>query len=254
MSDAPVTPARKDRRADVRMALVLFAGALAMLLEASGYPMTDSYGGVQNVWYVSPALFPLAIGGLLALLSGGLLIYAVTRGAMPGWRGAFKPGRIGMGESACRTLMIVGLLAGLIFLLVPRIDFVIAGIAFLQFMLFAFYLDRRPLFNGAALAMTVLVVAVFAAYWLSGASSEAPSVIPDLTALVVIAVAGLSLARKAAALGAARKRLLALFSVSLGVPLVLAPLFKFGFLVPLPHEGVVIRSMESIRYALRALS
>jgi hypothetical protein len=35
-------------------------------------PMKDSWGGVQNVWYVSPALFPLFVGGVIMLL-GALL-------------------------------------------------------------------------------------------------------------------------------------------------------------------------------------
>jgi hypothetical protein len=28
-------------------------------------PMKDSWGGVQNVWFVSPALFPLFVGAMI---------------------------------------------------------------------------------------------------------------------------------------------------------------------------------------------
>ena len=31
-------------------------------------PMKDTWGGVQNVWFVSPALFPLFVGAMIMLL------------------------------------------------------------------------------------------------------------------------------------------------------------------------------------------
>ncbi|MCP3868621.1 MAG: hypothetical protein GY703_11085 [Gammaproteobacteria bacterium] len=56
------------RRLDFRTGILLSLLAIGIIWEASGYPISDSYGGVQNVWYVSPALFPLLVGGLLLLL------------------------------------------------------------------------------------------------------------------------------------------------------------------------------------------
>jgi hypothetical protein len=58
----------KLRKADI------FSGSLVVLLglfiisQAFGMPMKDSWGGVQNVWFVSPALFPLLVGGMLSFL------------------------------------------------------------------------------------------------------------------------------------------------------------------------------------------
>jgi hypothetical protein len=40
-------------------------------------PMKDSWGGVQNVWFVSPALFPLFVGGIIVLLGIALVVHAI---------------------------------------------------------------------------------------------------------------------------------------------------------------------------------
>ena len=52
------------RKADFWTSILLFALGVAMIGGATTFPMKDSYGGVQNVWYVSPALFPLLVEGV----------------------------------------------------------------------------------------------------------------------------------------------------------------------------------------------
>ncbi|WP_299438156.1 hypothetical protein [uncultured Rhodospira sp.] len=51
MSDDPT--GRALRKADLWTGLGLAALALAMLAVTATFPMTGSYGGVKNVWYVS---------------------------------------------------------------------------------------------------------------------------------------------------------------------------------------------------------
>ena len=60
------------RKADVFSGILFFCFGLFVVLQALKMPMKDSWGGVQNVWYVSPALFPLFVGGIIALL--GLIL------------------------------------------------------------------------------------------------------------------------------------------------------------------------------------
>ena len=62
----------KLRKADVYSGIVIFLFGAWIVWQASKMPMKDSWGGVQNVWFVSPALFPLFIGGMIMLL--GLLL------------------------------------------------------------------------------------------------------------------------------------------------------------------------------------
>jgi len=53
------------RKADIFSGLAIFLFGLFIVLMASEMPMKDSWGGVQNVWYVSPALFPLFVAGAM---------------------------------------------------------------------------------------------------------------------------------------------------------------------------------------------
>ena len=63
----------KLRKADVYSGIVIFLFGAWIVWQASKMPMKDSWGGVQNVWFVSPALFPLFVGGMIMLL--GLLLF-----------------------------------------------------------------------------------------------------------------------------------------------------------------------------------
>ena len=58
----------KLRKADVYSGIIIFLFGAWIVWQASKMPMKDSWGGVQNVWFVSPALFPLFIGTTLIVL------------------------------------------------------------------------------------------------------------------------------------------------------------------------------------------
>ena len=58
------------RKADVYSGAAIFLFGLWVVLQALKMPMKDSWGGVQNVWYVSPAIFPLFVGCMIMLLGG----------------------------------------------------------------------------------------------------------------------------------------------------------------------------------------
>ena len=53
---------------------------LAVLFGASQMPVKGTYGGVTNVWYVSPAVLPILIGILIIVFSIGIFIRAVKHG------------------------------------------------------------------------------------------------------------------------------------------------------------------------------
>jgi hypothetical protein len=100
-------------------------------------PMKDSWGGVQNVWFVSPALFPLFVGVMIVLL-GALLI----RTAMPK-KSAFRPckraalarrpglaGRYLKTAAVMRFYAMVVLLFSYVYLNIPRVDFFLCSVLF----------------------------------------------------------------------------------------------------------------------------
>ena len=61
------------RKADIFSGSIIFLFGLFVVYQALQMPMKDTYGGVQNVWYVSPAIFPLFIGAVIALLGLALV-------------------------------------------------------------------------------------------------------------------------------------------------------------------------------------
>ena len=69
----------KLRKADVYSGAVICFFGLWIVLQAFKMPMKDSWGGVQNVWYVSPAIFPLFVGCMIMLLGGLLCRQSVLR-------------------------------------------------------------------------------------------------------------------------------------------------------------------------------
>ena len=68
----------KLRKADLFSGGVMFLFGLWVISQALKMPMKDSWGGVQNVWFVSPALFPLFVGATISIL-GILLIRTAFR-------------------------------------------------------------------------------------------------------------------------------------------------------------------------------
>ena len=238
------------RRQDFRTGVLLILLALGIIWEASSYPMTDSYGGVQNVWYVSPALLPIIVGVLLLLLAlvltGNALAYHGWPAVLTGKAAASKDSR----QANRRFLVIVVFIATFVYAFIPVVDFYIASAFFLFAFSSAFYLDKPSVL----LANALVYSAVGAAVGLMGAAAIAgPQWLLDVVTaagLLVLLLLGRRICGRQAD---CRRHLRITLLVSLLVPLVLCPLFKFGLLVPLPTEGVFIELMEQARYGLRAM-
>ena len=67
----------KLRKADLFSGSIVFLLGLYIVVESLQMPMKDSWGGVQNVWYVSPAIFPLFVGSMITLLGAFLVKIAL---------------------------------------------------------------------------------------------------------------------------------------------------------------------------------
>jgi hypothetical protein len=219
--------------------------------------MTDSYGGVQNVWYVSPALFPLIIATALVILSLVLFANAILT---VGVRDAVADiGRLSyrFSERDVRLVMVIALIGAYVYALVPRVDFFLATALFLQAFIGSFYPERSDMMKVHAapfLAFSVLV-GVLA---LVGPTREPETLfagVIDAAALgLFVIVAFVGLRRLAGPTQPDRRRVRIGLVVSVVVPLILCPVFKYLLLVPLPMEGLVTGAMDSLRYALRTLT
>ncbi|MEE4379148.1 MAG: tripartite tricarboxylate transporter TctB family protein [Candidatus Competibacteraceae bacterium] len=238
------------RRLDFRTGIILALLAIGLIWEATSYPMSDSYGGVQNVWYVSPALFPLLVGGLLLLLSLMLVANAV---AYHGWPGVLREQQkttSWFDERNQRFLAILVLIATYVYAFIPTVDFYIGTAFFLFAFIAAFYLERHEMLVISTLFFFVVGVALGITDGQIGKSVSQFAVDGFATLAFIILcllIVRLCLQR---ALGIRRFRTTLL--VALLVPLVLCPVFKFGLLVPLPTEGFYIEAMEQVKYLLRA--
>ncbi len=245
---------RELRKGDFWAAILILGISMAMIAVSTTFPMTDSYGGVQNVWYVSPALFPLIVGGALALLSLVLLAKAVSSGGARDAIDAIGTLSPRLAERDIRLLLIVTLIGAYVYALVPRVDFFIATALFLQAFVVTFYVDRTELSKPALLVFfayaVILVIATMAGASFTRASDA--SIVADgigIVAFVVLAVIGFLRVDD----DELRRRFRISQWVGVIVPLILCPVFKYFLLVPLPFEGVVVRAMDVVRYGLRNL-
>ena len=248
------------RRTDFWTGFGLAACAVAMLVVTSGFPMSGSYGGVHNVWYVSPALFPLIVGFGILGLSLLLVVNAARELGRDGLRQALSWPRGRIGPRGQRFAMIVMAIAGYVYVMVPAVDFFLATTLLLLVFMAAFHLpDGRGLVPNLLLYLAALVLVALLRWIdpdrLAAAAPILAHVLAHVLDLVVLAgIAGALWVnrRLTAAAPEARRRLRQVLWMVAVTPAVLCVLFRYGLLVPLPHEGLVINLMEAARYALRA--
>ena len=141
----------KLRKADIFSGAIICLFGLWIILQALKMPMKDSWGGVQNVWYVSPAIFPLFIGCIIMLL-GGLLCRTALKtigfkafAATTRWLASKALFQFLNSGQNLRFYAIVVLLLSFVFLNIPRIDFFLSAVLFLVVFITSFYFDDSGL-------------------------------------------------------------------------------------------------------------
>ena len=235
----------KLRKADLVTSIIIILFGLWICMEAFKMPMKDSWGGVQNVWYVSPALFPLAVGISLVLLGGYLLsialksvgFHAVVRTLTDPARR--KKGEAWLSDATMRFFAIVSLFLFFVYLEIPRIDFFLSSLLFLIVFIIMFYLDDEPIFRKLFLfymSGSLLLLGYFAA----GIDRILAKAFPYGTDIAVLVKGRHDLKRKYR-IG---------MIVALCVPFVLCPIFKYFLLVPLPAEGMIVALMDAFYYSV----
>ena len=231
------------------VAVMLF-GAF-VVVEGFGMPLRDSWGGVQNVWYVSPALSPIFVGAGLVLL-GALLCSIGLREA-----GGAEIRRVLRAALAADTLLSLpvqrfvaaaAIPAAYIYVLIPRVDFCIASLFFLWSYMMLFYLVDTEGFRrlrlvfaaGTALLCAAVIMADTLPY------QSMPYVGDLLTAICTAAF--ILRARSVVSRHGSGAAFWRTMAICVAVTIILAVCFRFFLLVPLPTEGTVIEFMDRIRY------
>lgn len=243
------------RKADFWTSLAFFVIAAGMIGSALTMPLKDSFAGVQNVWYVSPALLPFAIAIGLLILATMLLTNAVRTGGARAALAALGGNTTADREAMERMLAAIAIIAGYVVGLIPRVDYFIATFLFLQVFIAAFYLGRREI----RIYLTAAFLVISGSAFLAGLFGRYPApgtlgrYALDGIVLVVCALLCLATARRLAGDTVGRRRFRVTVGISIAVSLLTSVSFKFGLLVPLPAEGLVIRALEVIHLALRTL-
>ena len=246
----------KLRKADIFSGTVIMFFGLWIVSQAMKMPMKGSWGGVQNVWYVSPALFPLFVGAMIALLGALLLRKAVKTVGPKGlkealrWLAGRHLVRYLMTPPVFRFYAIVVLFFSFVFLIIPRVDFFLGAILFLIVFITIFYFDDDFLLKKLLrfyLAGTVTLIAVVSLGLFASLEGFMPYP-ADMSILVFIIVyciyAG-TLTRNAPPL---RKKFRTALILAIAAPFTIGPIFKYLLLVPMPTEGMVVALLDAIWY------
>ena len=246
----------KLRKADVFSGGLIFLFGLWIISQGLKMPMKDSWGGVQNVWFVSPALFPLLVGAMIAFL-GALLVRTALKEIGFGelikvWHWLLSREMIKFLKTppVMRLYAMAILFIAFVFLNIPRIDFLLCSVLFLVVFISMFYFDDDVLLRKLFffyLAGTIASIIFFSL----GLPTALEPILPYsgdwLTLVFIIAYAGYTwtLIYKSSLLRGKYRTALILAIV---VPFIICPVFKYFLLVPMPKEGLVVAVMDTIWY------
>ncbi|MEH0018279.1 MAG: hypothetical protein V6Z89_01435 [Desulfobacter sp.] len=248
----------KLRKADLFSGGAIVLAGLFIVSQALKMPMKDSWGGVQNVWYVSPAVFPLFVGCTIVLL-GLLLVRTALKHT--GSRALADTARFFTGPafrefltrpSNIRFYAILVLLVSFVFIMIPRIDFFPAAVFFLVAFISMFYPDDDGLLKPLLLfylGQTGVLVLCMATGLLERLSGAVPYP-GDILVLVYIPMFAWFARSRIRALGSGEqmRKFHTGLAVALIAPIAVGMAFKYLLLVPMPFEGMVVALMDAVWY------
>ncbi len=246
----------KLRKADIYSGAVIFLFGLWIILQALKMPMKDSWGGVQNVWYVSPAIFPLIVGSMIMLL-GALLCRTALK--MVGFKAFGQTVRWLLSKALLQFLnatpnlrfyTIVVLFLSFVFLTIPRIDFFISAVLFLVVFITSFYFDDAMLLKKLFFFYLagIIVLILYFAFGLNdplGRIVPFPADILTICFIVSYSVYAWKLIRRNPML---RKKYRTAMIIAFVSPFIVGIIFKYFLLVLMPSEGLVVAVMDYFWY------
>lgn len=246
----------KLRKADI------FSGAIIVLFGAwvvsMGFqmPMKDSWGGVQNVWFVSPALFPLFVGFMIMLL-GALLcrtglksVGIKTFKKTIDWLLSDQMVDCMKTMPMIRFYAIATLFFSFIYLTIPRIDFFICSVLFLCVFTTMFYFDDDTLLIKLFRFYLAGVVAflLYFAFGLNALLSRATIFMADILAIIFVCTYCLYAWKLIGDRAALQRKYRISLIIAFAAPFTIGLFFKYFLLVPMPCEGLIVTFLDYIWY------
>ena len=230
-------------RSNFKVGVVLLIICAAFFVHTLSFPMTGSYGGVENQWYVSPALFPLAVLSILLILSGILIIKV--------WKEC-DYFNVRMGHSDKETIdnrknldkwYVIVLLCLYVYVYIPSADFYLVTCLFVLSLILRFYLQLRGIWRGVLyihIPLTILLLSirsmhseVFSWFLKESIVDEPLILINDLccaaTLFLLLIASVINLKNNPA-------KLVRVLVYGMLIPLILICIFSFVLYVPMPVE------------------
>ena len=246
----------KLRKADIFSGAAICLFGLWIILQAFKMPMKDSWGGVQNVWYVSPAIFPLFVGCMIMIL-GALLCRTAVKlvgmkvfGETARWLASSNLLKFLNSIPNLRFYTIVVLFFSFVYLNIPRIDFFICSVLFLTVFITSFYFDDAILLK-KLFFFYLAGIAVLFIYFAVGVDDSLRRAIPfPADFLTVCFIIGYNVYAWILIRGnpSLRKKYRTAMIVALISPFVVGMIFKYFLLVPMPTEGLVVAITDYFWY------
>jgi hypothetical protein len=246
----------KLRKADVFSGAIICLFGLWIILQALKMPMKDSWGGVQNVWYVSPAIFPLFVGCMIMLLGGLLCRTALKSVGLKAfaetvrWLSSKALLQFLNSVPNLRFYSIVVLFLSFVYLNIPRIDFFLSAILFLAVFISSFYFDDAGLLKKLFLFYLAGII-ILIIYFSSGIHELLSRVVPfpaDILALCFIIAYCVYAWMQIRNNTALRKKYRTAMIIAIAAPIIVGLIFKYFLLVPMPAEGMVVTVMDYFWY------
>lgn len=244
------------RRADFITSLIMILFAIWVIYKTFQMPMKDTYGGVINVWYVSPALFPLIIGSFILILSFFLLTNSIKEGGGLYFWETIKLSvqrYQGISENSIRFIALLIALFSFVYVNVPRVDFIITVFLFLTFLISIFFFDdssllkKLTLFYSVGTILFILSIITGISFQLSTYYVYWSDILNLIFSLFYILYCWYLVKKNTIW----RKKLLVTVMVAILVPVFICPIFRYFLLVPLPYEGVMTEIMHIVYYQLK---
>ena len=246
----------KMRKADIYSGAAICLFGLWIILQALKMPMKDSWGGVQNVWYVSPAIFPLFVGSMIMLL-GALLCRTALK--MVGFKAFGETVRWLLSKALLQFLnsiptlrfyTIVVLFLSFVYLTIPRIDFFLSASLFLIVFITSFYFDDAMLLKKLFFFYLagIIVLILYFAFGLNdplGRIVPFPADILTICFIVSYSVYAWKLILRNPML---RKKYRTAMIIAFVSPFIVGIIFKYFLLVLMPSEGLVVAVMDYFWY------
>jgi hypothetical protein len=246
----------KMRKADVYSGAAICLFGLWIILQALKMPMKDSWGGVQNVWYVSPAIFPLIVGAIIMIL-GALLCRTALK--MVGFKAFGKTVRWLLSKallqflnaiSNLRFYTIAVLFLSFVYLTIPRIDFFISAVLFLVVFITSFYFDDAMILK-KLLFFYLAGIIVLILYFALGLNDPLGRIVPfpaDILTICFIVSYSVYAWKLIGRNPMLRKKYRTAMIIAFVSPFLIGTIFKYFLLVPMPSEGLVVAVMDYFWY------